>query len=538
MNPLENITTPADLLAFLQKGAAEEVSVENFRYAIYVRKSTDDNENQVRSIEDQLAECHQLAHDKKLIVLKDYIFDERESAQESGIRPKFLELLRRIEGGEIDGIIAWHPNRLSRNMLEAGKIIDMLDKGIIKDLKFASHTFVNDPSGKMLLGIVFVMAKQYSDQLSIDVKRGIDRSIEAGAYINKSKHGYRKDNMKRLQPDGENYSIMKEAFQRRLRGDTLKSIANFLNAAGYTRQNAIDGKIVKTKFSEQVLNKIFKDSVYAGILKYGDNIVNLFELYDFMPMITVAEYMQLNDFDSFEQAFKLKKNKKKQAVTADFLNSKVFCSACGEMVQANINKGNTKKYYNFKCTTYECARYGKSTRAKVIVDFVKDFLAQKPFSSPKAYSSYKAEIIRLQYEGMTTMNSQINAAKRKIGLDKDDIESIKRNLAKESDATIAVIQKEQLKKIEAEILKTETLLKELIAKKENMTKAPLTFQEFIEIMNSVADRVSKVRSTTELNAIFTKIFSNFVVSSKNVENYRLNPPFDTLFETKVSHCAG
>lgn len=540
MNPLDQVTTPEQFMTMLQKGIKNEtVVVENLRYAIYLRKSTDDPEKQVRSIEDQLDECLRLARDNKIFVLKENIIEERESAKEASIRPLFRKLLDRVIAGELDGIIAWHPNRLSRNMRESGEIIDLLDKNIIKDLKFASHTFVNDPSGKMLLGIVFVMAKQYSDQLSVDVKRGISKSIESGAYTNKAKHGYQKDVNQRLRPDGNNFVLMKEAFQMRLRGDTLGKIAKFLNGAGYTRQNAVDGKTIPTKFHQQTLNKIFKDPVYTGILKYGNTIVNLIELYDFIPMITVDEYLAINKYDNYDQAFKTKKSRKNaNEKTTDLLTDRVYCATCGELTQATVSEGKTKKYYYFKCTTNTCERYGKSTRAKVIQDFVIDFLATKPFTSQKAYSSYTKEIVRLQNQGVLELNAQINSVKRKLGTDSDDMETVKANIAKQTDHEVLTIQKEEFKRLENEVFKTKTLINELIAKKANINKAPLTFQEFTVVMENITDRIRRVQSTTELNSIISKIFSNFTVSSKEVCKYRLNQPFDTLEETKVSHGAG
>lgn len=540
MSQLDNITTPNELLEILQKNIENKtVVIENLRYAIYLRKSTDDPEKQVRSIEDQLSECLKVANDNKVIVLKEDIIEEKESAKEASIRPKFRKLLDRIIAGELDGIISWHPNRLSRNMRESGEIIDLLDKHIIRDLKFASHTFINDASGKMLLGIVFVMAKQYSDQLSIDVKRGNTASIEAGYYINKSKHGYQKDNLQRLQPDGNNFTLMKEAFQMRLRGDTLKSIAHFLNSSGYTRKNSMKGKVVSTKFSEQTLNKIFKDPVYTGILKYGDNVVNLIALHEFMPIITVPEFLSINKYDNYDQAFKGKRSRKNPVdKVADFMDGKVFCASCNVLTQANINKGKTKHYYNFKCTTPTCERYGKSTRGKIIEQFAYEFLAKKPFTSQKAYSSYKQEIVRLQTQGLSDLNSQINSAKRKLGMDSEDMAKTKLNIAKEDDPAVLTIRKEEFVRLEQEIFKTQTLIAELLSRKENVSKAPLSFKEFTEVMNSLPDRLKKVQSTTELNSIVSKIFSNFTVSSKEVCKYKLNQPFDGLEETKISHGAG
>ena len=54
-------------------------------------------------------------------------------------------------------------------MKEAGEVIDLLDKRVIKDLQFKSFSFSNDTSGKMLLGITFVLSKEYTAKLSAEV---------------------------------------------------------------------------------------------------------------------------------------------------------------------------------------------------------------------------------------------------------------------------------------------------------------------------------------------------------------------------------
>src|SRR6185437_9896105 len=96
------------------------------KFFIYARKSTDDADRQLRSIEDQLAETRELAAKHNLDVVD--VLLEKQSAKKPG-RPIFNQMLERIEKGEASGIIAWHPDRLARNMLDGGRIIHMVDTG-------------------------------------------------------------------------------------------------------------------------------------------------------------------------------------------------------------------------------------------------------------------------------------------------------------------------------------------------------------------------------------------------------------------------
>ncbi len=162
MNLLDQITTVQQPTAILQQQNKPIADIEpaNLRYAIYVRKSTEEDTKQVQSIDDQLAECKLTAQKHRIVFLEENIIRKSGSTKVSGIRPLFRKMLQRISDDELDGIIAWHPDRLSRNMLEAGEIIDMLDKYVIRDLKFANHPFSNHPAGKMLLGILFVTPRR------------------------------------------------------------------------------------------------------------------------------------------------------------------------------------------------------------------------------------------------------------------------------------------------------------------------------------------------------------------------------------------
>ena len=76
------------------------------KFFIYTRKSTDTEDRQVRSIADQLAELRELAKKEQLEIVD--VFVEKQTAKIPG-RPIFGEMMTRIERGEADGIISWHP---------------------------------------------------------------------------------------------------------------------------------------------------------------------------------------------------------------------------------------------------------------------------------------------------------------------------------------------------------------------------------------------------------------------------------------------
>src|ERR1043166_5023304 len=115
------------------------------RYFIYCRKSTQDEDRQKLSIQTQHAEIDRTRPTWGTIDIIEEI-DECRSAKSTG-RPGFDRILAAIEAGKADGIIAWHPDRLSRNPADAGRVMHLLAVGQLKDLKFVSYTFENSPEG-------------------------------------------------------------------------------------------------------------------------------------------------------------------------------------------------------------------------------------------------------------------------------------------------------------------------------------------------------------------------------------------------------
>ena len=78
----------------------------NTKYFLYARKSTEDEERQVMSIEAQLAELAEFAKRENLEIVEKFV--ESKSAKKPG-REKFAEMINEIEKSDGVGILSWHP---------------------------------------------------------------------------------------------------------------------------------------------------------------------------------------------------------------------------------------------------------------------------------------------------------------------------------------------------------------------------------------------------------------------------------------------
>lgn len=534
------ILTPQKLAEVISSSKKEvnEIDESKVRFVIYARKSTDAEDKQQRSLGDQVSECTKLALKMGYNIVDT--LTESESAKESDIRPVFMRMMKDLKAGKFDGVIAWHPDRLARNMKDAGEVIDFVDKFIIKSLKFVSFTFDNSPSGKMMLGITFVISKQYSDQLSINVQRGIRLSTESGKYINKSKHGYIKDPNSFLRPDGHNFILIKQAFIKRLNGETLDSIANFLNESGYSRTNSLIGKTYKGEMNKKKVAEFMKDPIYAGVLVYGGNVEVLTNIYDFIPMITVEEFMSINKLNNEKEIFKLaNKFNIGNNQRANLLNGKVICNKCGEkrtsVVQSKKSKTNTSFYYYYRCDTKGCSDNGKGIRAHIIIRFIKNYLNTKPYSNSKAYKAYLEEMKRISFVEVGELQRAKHSLTAKIVHKEQALKEFNESYLRESDVELKETAKEYIQSTKSEIINLRERIKDIEIEISQKSSASLSYQNYLKLFDSMAQTLDKTNKMSELDYILSKLFLNFTVDSKNVVSYELNEPFNMLEEPKVTN---
>ncbi len=147
------------------------------KFFLYARKSTDLEDRQVLSIEAQIIELREFTKREGIKVVEEFI--EKQSAKIPG-RPIFNEMLKRIKKGEVNGILAWHPDRLARNSVDGRRIIYLLDTGKLQYLKFPQFWFEDTPQGKFMLNIAFGQSKYFVDSLSENTKRGLRQKVHRG----------------------------------------------------------------------------------------------------------------------------------------------------------------------------------------------------------------------------------------------------------------------------------------------------------------------------------------------------------------------
>ena len=320
-----------------QGGKMSEEQQVMGNFFLYARKSTDVEDKQVLSIEAQLTELRTYAKNEGLTVIDELI--EKQFAKIPG-RPIFAELLKRIEQGEANGILAWHPDRLARNSIDGGQIIYLLDCGHLNNLKFPTFWFDNTSQGKFMLSIAFGQSKYYVDSLSENTKRGLRQKVRRGEYPSHAPLGYINDlRNKSIVVDKRNSVVVKQAFELYKQGDQrLEDIANFLA-----------DKAIKTRSGKNLkkdrISFILSNPFYYGHFRYNG------EIYEGKHTPIISKKL----FDEVQAVIQQRSRPRK----SKYNNPKPYCGLlscadCHMAITAETQKGHVYYRCSKKSKTIDC----------------------------------------------------------------------------------------------------------------------------------------------------------------------------------------
>jgi len=322
-------------------------TVGKTKYFLYARKSSESEDRQAASIDDQIKELTRVAHEYNLNVVET--FSESQSAKAPG-RPVFNQMIGRLYTGEADGVLCWKLDRLARNFVDGGAIIDLLQSGKMQSIR--THEKFYLPSDNVLvMAMEFGMANQFVRDLSVNVKRGLKNKAEKGWLPGIAPIGYRstpgrEKGFKEIEIDPERFHLVRQVFDLMLTGNySVLQIWCKAKEMGLTtiKRKKIGGGLI----SRNGVYALLSNSFYYGSFEYPVGSGNWIQG-KHKPIITAEEFDRV-------QTLLGKKGRPRPKKHTFAFTGMMQCGSCGSSITAETKtkhqkNGNVHNYIYYHCT--------------------------------------------------------------------------------------------------------------------------------------------------------------------------------------------
>lgn len=334
------------------------------RVVIYARYSSDMQREE--SIDAQIRYCkEEIARNPNMVLVGVY-YDEALSAKDNiEKRDDFQTMIKDgMKHDKFDVVLVHKFNRFARNKFDSAVYKMKLKEMGIRVLS-ATQKIEDSPEGRMMESVIEAMDEYYSDNLGLEVKKGLRENAYLGKHIGVAPLGYVIDEEGKLREDKKTSYLVKTMFDMYLQGFGMQAIALELNRKGYRTPR---GKM----FSTKAISAILKNERYTGTYK-ADVAGEHFRIENnHDALITPMAYQRAMDIR--------KKQNHKPRIGSKHLYSltgKMHCALCGAKYcgggqsKSRIVNGVKKGIVYYICPN---KKFGKCTNTNVNRDKIEKLI--------------------------------------------------------------------------------------------------------------------------------------------------------------------
>lgn len=258
------------------------------------------------------------------------------------VRPEFRRLLEAMAHGEIDGLIAYHLDRVARDPRDLEDLIDVVESTGIPVESVTGSLRLSSDADITMARIGVAIANQSSRDTRRRIKRKHEELAEQGKYGGGGarRFGFEADGVTVREPEAE---TLRWAAARVLEGWTVSRVARELDAQGVRPVKA-------ARWASRSLTDQLRSPRVAGMRVHRGEVVG------------PAAWEPILDRDTWEAVvatLAARANGKVQPRLRRWLNGVLFCGLCGHGLSGNSTVGGGR--HRYWCSHYRGDGCGKIT---------------------------------------------------------------------------------------------------------------------------------------------------------------------------------
>lgn len=347
--------------------------------AVYTRKSTEDGlEQDFNSLDAQREACEAYIksqqHEGWVLVEKHY--DDGGFSGGTLERPAVQKLFKDIEAGEIDIIVVYKVDRLTRSLMDFAKIVELFDKNNASFVSVTQAFNTTTSMGRLTLNMLLSFAQFEREVTGERIRDKIAASKKRGMWMGGCVPiGYQRVD-KKLVIEDIGAEKTKLIFSKYLELKSVHKLKHYLDETGIkTRSNK--------NFSKGQLYHMLSNEVYTGKIVHKENI------YD-------GEHEAIIRDDVFEEVQKqllinrVDKNCNTKSASNSLLVGKIFDDKHNRMTTSHSNTRKRKYRYYVSMAVQKLKKGQEGSLSKIsageiekfVVSTIKEFLLDRPKIQP------------------------------------------------------------------------------------------------------------------------------------------------------------
>ncbi|MDW8802637.1 recombinase family protein [Clostridium sp. A1-XYC3] len=329
-----------------------DLKLNNKKAVLYARVSTEEQASRDNSIPAQIKAIKQFALKNDLNIVNEYV-DEGKSARTAD-RPQFQQMISdaKKKDKNFSVILIHKTDRFARNRSDSVIYKTLLQKECGVEVISITEIFDDSPTGKLLEGMMEVIAEFHSLNLAQEVMKGMKQKAGKGLYVGRTPFGYFLDeDTKKLMVNEKEADVVKQIFHMYSNGDSFATIKAHLNNAGiFTRENK--------PWDSSALRRMINNPVYTGKYIWNKTRRSTNLKKDSSEWITVEDshtpIITKNLYEEVQSVAKSKSTiKGKAAKSIYLLSSMIKCGHCGHNMIGDKKKHvSGKTYFRYVCGNY------------------------------------------------------------------------------------------------------------------------------------------------------------------------------------------
>ena len=329
---------------------------------VYIRVSTEDQAREGFSLGEQEEKLLQLCKFKELEVYKVYK-DAGISAKDMEHRPQFQEMLKDMEEGKLNYIVAYKLDRITRSVRDLEELISVLEQYNCFLLCDRDDVNTSTANGRFFVRMLTVLSQLEIEIVSERTKFGLNGAIKSGHIPGQRPFGYKSAEDKRMVIDNSTRPYVEKIFDMYLEGKSFQQIAN------YFKENNI---YPKKNWKDSAIQKIIDNKIYMGDYEQYKRIGKQENLEPIVYMNVVEPIISRAKWEECQR----QKERNQRTYTRDRVYTffqRLKCPNCSRIMKCKGSGGTKRKYMYYTCEHCHI-NFNEDHVEHLLRDFIYDLL--------------------------------------------------------------------------------------------------------------------------------------------------------------------